>query len=88
MDSKIGKMLVDANLVTESQLQEALNLQREAGGRLGDNLVKLNYMRQGAFEQFTETAPAPPHSIAETGISEEFLIDLAMKQLVTNCPTG
>jgi hypothetical protein len=39
MDSKIGKMLVDANLVTESQLQEALALQREAGGRLGDNLV-------------------------------------------------
>jgi hypothetical protein len=60
MDSKIGKMLVDANLVTESQLQEALALQREAGGRLGDNLVKLNYLHHGAFEQFIETAPPPP----------------------------
>ena len=81
MDSKIGKMLVDANLVTEQQLQEALALQREAGGRLGDNLIKLNYMRHGAFEQFVETAPNPPHSIAETGVGEEFLVDLAMKHL-------
>ncbi len=81
MDSRIGKQLVDANLVTEQQLQEALDLQRQAGGRLGDNLVKLNYLRHGAFEQFVETAPQPPRSIAETGIGEEFLIDLAMKHL-------
>jgi len=81
MESKIGKMLVDANLVTESQLQEALALQREAGGRLGDNLVKLNYMRSGAFEQFIETAPPTPKSQAETGVGEEFLVDLAMKHL-------
>jgi hypothetical protein len=81
MDSKIGKMLVDANLVTESQLQEALALQREAGGRLGDNLVKLNYLRHGAFEQFIETAPPPPTSMASTGVGEEFLVDLAMKHL-------
>ena len=81
MDSRIGKQLVDANLVTEQQLQEALALQREAGGRLGDNLVKLNYMRHGAFEHFVETAPPPPRSIAESGIGEEFLVDLATKHL-------
>ena len=81
MDSRIGKQLVDAQVVTEQQLQEALALQREAGGRLGDNLVKLNYMRHGAFEQFVETAPPPPRSIAESGIGEEFLVDLCMKHL-------
>src|SRR5262249_49226506 len=81
MDQRLGKILVDANLVTEQQVQEALALQREAGGRLGENLAKLNYLKRGAFEQFTETSPPPPRSIAETGVSEEFLVDLALKHL-------
>ena len=81
MEPKIGKMLVDANLVTDAQVREALALQRAAGGRLGDNLVKLNYMQHGEFQQFIETAPPTPRSMAETGIGEEFLVDLTMKHL-------
>jgi len=81
MDQKLGRILVDERLVTQQQVEEALALQREAGGRLGDNLVKLNYLRRGEFEQFTITAPTPPSSIAESGINEDFLVDLTMKHL-------
>ena len=81
MDSKIGKILIDEKLVTQQQVDEALALQRAAGGRLGDNLVKLNYMQRGAFEQFTESVPTPPRSVVETGVNEEFLVDLALKHL-------
>ncbi|MEW6585085.1 MAG: nucleoside-diphosphate sugar epimerase/dehydratase, partial [Nitrospirota bacterium] len=50
--AKIGQMLTDANLVTETQVQEALNLQIKEGGRLGTKLVKLGYISEGTLVSF------------------------------------
>src|SRR5918911_1603034 len=41
MSAKLGEILVRENLLTPHQLREALEYQREHGGRLGFNLVKL-----------------------------------------------
>ncbi|HEV7860454.1 MAG TPA: type IV-A pilus assembly ATPase PilB [Pyrinomonadaceae bacterium] len=41
MSAKLGEILVRENLLTAQQLREALEYQRERGGRLGYNLVKL-----------------------------------------------
>jgi type IV pilus assembly protein PilB len=41
MSAKLGEILVRENLLTAQQLREALEYQREHGGRLGYNLVKL-----------------------------------------------
>ena len=41
MSAKLGEILVGENLLTAHQLREALDYQREHGGRLGYNLVKL-----------------------------------------------
>jgi type IV pilus assembly protein PilB len=41
MSAKLGEILVRENLLTPHQLREALEFQREHGGRLGFNLVKL-----------------------------------------------
>ncbi|MBA3321600.1 MAG: type IV-A pilus assembly ATPase PilB [Pyrinomonadaceae bacterium] len=41
MSAKLGEILVRENLLTAPQLREALDHQREHGGRLGYNLVKL-----------------------------------------------
>jgi type IV pilus assembly protein PilB len=41
MSSKLGEILVRENLITQDQLREALDYQRENGGRLGTNLVKM-----------------------------------------------
>ncbi len=41
MSAKLGEILVRENLLTPQQLREALDFQREHGGRLGYNLVKL-----------------------------------------------
>ncbi|MDT5293435.1 MAG: type pilus assembly protein PilB [Acidobacteriota bacterium] len=41
MSAKLGEILVRENLLTPHQLREALEFQRENGGRLGFNLVKL-----------------------------------------------
>lgn len=44
--SKLGQHLVEANLVTEVQIQEALALQKKEGGRLGSKLVKCGYITE------------------------------------------
>jgi type IV pilus assembly protein PilB len=41
MSSKLGEILVRENLISPQNLREALDYQREHGGRLGYNLVKL-----------------------------------------------
>ncbi|MEW6053642.1 MAG: polysaccharide biosynthesis protein [Nitrospirota bacterium] len=46
VSTKIGQILVKANLVTEQQVQEALSLQKNEGGRLGAKLVKLGYITE------------------------------------------
>ncbi|CAN5690244.1 type IV-A pilus assembly ATPase PilB [soil metagenome] len=41
MSAKLGEILVRENLISPHHLREALDYQREHGGRLGHNLVKL-----------------------------------------------
>ncbi len=41
MSAKLGEILVRENLISQQHLREALDYQREHGGRLGYNLVKL-----------------------------------------------
>ena len=41
--SKLGEMLVKAQLITEAQLEEAIRLQRREGGKLGSIVVRLGF---------------------------------------------
>lgn len=43
---KLGEILIEAGLIDASQLDAALALQREKGGRLGASLVKLGYVTE------------------------------------------
>jgi type IV pilus assembly protein PilB len=44
MSAKLGEILVRENLINAEQLREALEYQRQSGGRLGSNLVKLGFI--------------------------------------------
>jgi type IV pilus assembly protein PilB len=44
MSAKLGEILVRENLITPQQLREALEFQRDSGGRLGSNLVKMGFI--------------------------------------------
>ena len=50
--ARIGQRLIDANLITEAQVQEALTLQEKEGGRLGSKLVKLGYITEEKLVSF------------------------------------
>ena len=44
MSAKLGEILVRENLISSEQLREALDYQRQSGGRLGSNIVKLGFI--------------------------------------------
>ncbi len=43
---KLGQHLIEANAVTEEKVQEALDMQKKEGGRLGSKLIKLGYITE------------------------------------------
>ncbi|HET6889864.1 MAG TPA: hypothetical protein VFH31_02080, partial [Pyrinomonadaceae bacterium] len=44
MSAKLGEILVRENLISAQHLREALDYQRQHGGRLGYNLVKMGFI--------------------------------------------
>src|SRR4051794_19522553 len=51
MSVRLGELLTKASLITPDQLKEALKLQKETGGKLGETLIKLGFV---AEEDITE----------------------------------
>ncbi len=43
---KLGEILISEGMITSSQLDEALKIQKKEGGRLGDILVRLGYVNE------------------------------------------
>ena len=52
MAAKLGQLLINNNLITEDQLNKALELQKKEGGRIGSNLIKLGYLTDDALIDF------------------------------------
>jgi FlaA1/EpsC-like NDP-sugar epimerase len=50
--TKLGQHLIEAKLVTEEKVQEALSLQKKEGGRLGSKLIKLGYISEEKLVSF------------------------------------
>ena len=44
--TRLGEQLIGSNLITEAQLDQALAMQRESGGRLGEVLVSLGALNE------------------------------------------
>ena len=51
MPIKLGELLVKENLITPQQLQESLQYQKQQGGKLGYNLVKLGFVKDEEITQ-------------------------------------
>ena len=52
MSKKLGELLVKASLLTQEQLDEAVNVQSQEGGRLGGTLIKLGFVKDDQVTQF------------------------------------
>jgi len=51
MSVRLGELLTKASLISQDQLKEALRVQKETGGKLGETLIKLGYVSE---EDITE----------------------------------
>jgi type IV pilus assembly protein PilB len=49
---QLGKLLIEEDMLTQEQLDEALKYQKDNGGKLGTNLVKLGYISEEALHYF------------------------------------
>ncbi len=52
MAPKLGQLLVNNKIITEDQLNKALELQKKDGGRVGSNLIKLGYLTEESLVEF------------------------------------
>ena len=77
--SRLGDLLIRANLVSVEQVSAALVLQAEKGGRLGDNLVATSALSQSELDDFLQRTPAEPMDLEATGIDPDELLSLLMK---------
>src|SRR6185295_11288316 len=77
MAVRIGELLLKEKRITPEQLQEALNYQRQNGGKLGYNLIKLGYVKDEEITALLSKQYGVP-SIALT----QFEIDAAVVKLV------
>ncbi len=79
---EIGKRLLAAGLITEKELNHALDRQQKHGGRLGQNLVGLGYITEDVLGNFFKKNPPPPKTLEDTGLSVSFIADLVMKHII------
>src|SRR5678810_1397094 len=77
MAVRIGELLLKEKRITPEQLQEALNYQRQNGGKLGYNLIKLGYVKDEEITALLSKQYGVP-SIALT----QFEIDPAVVKLL------
>ncbi|MGH7362666.1 MAG: GspE/PulE family protein, partial [Candidatus Methylomirabilales bacterium] len=75
--SRLGDMLVKANLITEEQLKKALHQQESQGGRLGSNLVKLGFISEDDITSFL----SKQYGVPSINLSH-FEIDAAVIKLI------
>jgi type IV pilus assembly protein PilB len=53
--NRLGEMLLEAGLIDQFQLDSALSMQRNLGGRIGSALVKLGYLPEDTIMDFLES---------------------------------
>jgi len=82
--NKLGEMLLEAGLIDRFQLESALSMQRNLGGRIGSALVKLGYLPEETILHFLETQEKYARiSLADIELTDEILALLSFEKMLT-----
>ena len=84
---RLGDMLVKATLITREQLNQALQQQQSAGGRIGTNLVKLGFISEDDITSFLSRQYGVPsinlsHFEIDGGVIKLIPAEIAQKHQV------
>src|SRR2546421_9298365 len=75
----LGVLLVGRGLGTLADLNEALELQRVEGGRLGENLIAMGLLTAEELMSVIRAPPPIPSALSDTGIPQRNLLNLMLK---------
>lgn len=81
-EQPLGQKLLKENVVTEEQLEKAIERQRLHGGRIGQNLVALGFITPEELNIFFKKYPNAPRTVEDTGLEASFIADLIMKHVL------
>ncbi len=84
MATKLGQLLINNHLITDEQLEKALELQEKDGGRLGSILVKLGFLTEEKLVAFlSQQFGVPAISLSDyqidPAITKFIPVDVAQK---------
>ncbi|WP_321392021.1 hypothetical protein [uncultured Desulfuromusa sp.] len=80
--NRLGEMLLEAGLIDQFQLDSALSMQRNLGGRIGSALVKLGYLPEETIMEFLETQVKYSRvSLLELEIPKELMSLLSLERM-------
>ena len=84
MDDKLrlGKMLVDSNLVSEEQLKMAMDFQKSVGGKLGAIIVKLGFIEDQTLTNFIAKQQGMPVVNLDELVLPEILVKRIPRKLI------
>jgi hypothetical protein len=81
---QLGDILVAQGLINKADLAEALERQRQEGGRLGENLIALGKLKSEDLDEVLHSTPLAPRSLEDTGIALADLLNLLTKAMYAN----
>lgn len=79
MKKPLGERLVDEGVISQQQLDAALQRQRLRGGRLGQNLCALGFLDEKKLQASFRKPPESPQTVEDTGLDLFFIADLVLK---------
>lgn len=74
--NRLGEMLLESGLIDQFQLESALSMQRNLGGRIGSALVKLGYLPEETILEYLETQEKFSRISLEDFVMPESLAEL------------
>jgi hypothetical protein len=88
MGMRLGEILLKRELVTPTEVSQALDRQKTKGGRLGANLIALGYLTEEQLSSVIHGAPPAPNGVSATGVASRDLISLLLKFMsIEGCET-
>ena len=74
---RLGDILIEQNLITDEQLRECVNLQRQQGGNLASILLEREYLsEEDLVVTLSEQIGIPHIRVAHYNIPEEVLLEV------------
>ncbi len=81
--NRLGEMLLEAGLIDQFQLESALSMQRNLGGRIGSALVKLGYLPEETIIEFLESQEKYSRiSLEDLEISSELMSLMSTERML------